>query len=857
MLDQFQHLYKYRIQFSSDTKTGYVNVTTVGSKNDAINLFLKHCRLQHPVVIDCKFLSIVVDKGGGGQIGTLTFEVNDEVVGTFSGEDKVIDIEVPTKTSQLINDSSFITRDDQIYGTNSRGPVVRDNDGNEVLKLSESGLLQIDYPENERPAIQINSDTVKVKDTGGDVRIEVNEAGVRLKAAPNDYDWGEYSDISEPEITLNKDNAGGVTIKGGSDTNFVLKPNLALLNSHSNGLGYKYGTDIHDQTLQIDLGSEPVIKAVTRLENDGVVDREENVSVKTPNTVRGGHENIMQANGRRYILYHPGGTAQMLHSNPSGTDKDGNVTGKVFFLDSYHDGGNRLLEVTDEGDRTQGQNESHTVNLKRPGTGDDDGLCINNFYDQSSGTETHKLEMLVGGNTTLWAERQDGPSGSDATTRVQVEGNDLVYGSYRHDGDGNDIERYVLITAAGEHDVLRGTFTSDPNTGDIVRETQVMTDGTSILRGRENLPTSGNNVYTTTLQNPEGSEVLRAEKRDGNNQTVSVSMENNGEGQLLDASHDLDDEDTHMNLMNHGNDVLASYSRNWADRGVTLYNNGDDVIRAQVRTQNIGGTLYEQSEMWMNASGSNQILSANATVQDTTGKVSYDVYWQNNGDDILKAHMKDGDDLYVELDNHGNPVVTNTYSYSFSNNRLDCVLNIQNADSDLTVLRSEYMRDSLSEDHQVTLSNAGKNHAANDDNLLLNTHRLSDIVLGRQKTLYTSQELDSATDGVFDLQTVDAQGNETIYTTLITTVKKTGGNMVHSSGIGVPYLENLNTSMECRIIIYNGNTSGAFSVDILPQVNGQNYMIEAGEAVELRLTVYRGSTGQQRVLKSEPRRMVF
>lgn len=112
MLDQFQHLYKYRIQFSSDTKIGYVNVTTVGNKNDAINLFLKHCRLQHPVVIDCKFIGVVIDKNGGGQIGTLTFEVNDEVVGTFSGEDKVIDIVVPTKMSQLTNDSSYITRDD-------------------------------------------------------------------------------------------------------------------------------------------------------------------------------------------------------------------------------------------------------------------------------------------------------------------------------------------------------------------------------------------------------------------------------------------------------------------------------------------------------------------------------------------------------------------------------------------------------------------------------------------------------------------------------------------------------------------------------------------------------------------------
>lgn len=114
MLDQFQRLYKYRIQFSSDTKIGYVNVVTVGNRNDAINIFLRHCRLQHPVVIDCKFIGVVIDKNGGGsgQIGTLTFEVNNEIVGTFSGEDKVIDISVPTKTSELTNDSSYITKED-------------------------------------------------------------------------------------------------------------------------------------------------------------------------------------------------------------------------------------------------------------------------------------------------------------------------------------------------------------------------------------------------------------------------------------------------------------------------------------------------------------------------------------------------------------------------------------------------------------------------------------------------------------------------------------------------------------------------------------------------------------------------
>jgi hypothetical protein len=113
MLEQFKHPYKYKIQFSSDTQIGYVNVITFGTKADAINLFYKHCRLKNPNVIDCKFIGVVLDyEGGGGEIGTLTFQVNGETVGTFDGEDKLIDITVPTKMSQLVNDASYITRDD-------------------------------------------------------------------------------------------------------------------------------------------------------------------------------------------------------------------------------------------------------------------------------------------------------------------------------------------------------------------------------------------------------------------------------------------------------------------------------------------------------------------------------------------------------------------------------------------------------------------------------------------------------------------------------------------------------------------------------------------------------------------------
>ena len=164
MLDQFQHLYKYRIQFSSDTKIGYVNVTTVGNKNDAINLFLKHCRLQHPVVIDCKFIGVVIDKNGGEQIGTLTFEVNDEVVGTFSGEDKVIDIVVPTKMSQLVNDSSYITRDDlteelveeikKDIEEELGGEIETTN--HKVQVITEEGS-EVDYPSTKAVVDYLNS----------------------------------------------------------------------------------------------------------------------------------------------------------------------------------------------------------------------------------------------------------------------------------------------------------------------------------------------------------------------------------------------------------------------------------------------------------------------------------------------------------------------------------------------------------------------------------------------------------------------------------------------------------------------------------------------------------------------------
>lgn len=523
-----------------------------------------------------------------------------EVLDTFNNKAEVealaAEVEARTEADESLRDELDETRG--VYGTNSRGPVVRDKDGNEVLELTDSGMVQIDYPEggHEQPAIQINGDTVKVKDTEGVVRIEVNEEGVRLKAAPNDYGSGATRDTSEPEITLNKDNAGGVTIKGGSDTNIVLKPDRALLNSHSNGLGYKYGTDIEDQTLQIDLGSDTIVKAVTRLENEGVVNREENISVKTPNTVRGSHENIMQANGRRYILYHPGGTAQMLHSNPTGTDKNGNVTGKVFFLDSYHDGGNRLLEVTDEGDRTQGQRESHRVDLRCPGTGGGDGLRIERRYLPASGKETHFLDLMADGTDVLYSQIDDGPNGFDATTNVMVDGSDVVVGRCIRDSNGNDVERSVRIEAAGDHYVLQGWHTTDPNTGNEEYETIVMTDGVDILKGRKEYPTDGDRTYVTRLMNPDSDEVLRAEKRESSHTTLSVTMENNGGGELLEANYDLDDEQKHLSLKNNGDDVLVSNSRNGADSEVLLCNGGDTVLHAIIRTQDIGGTLQEQKE---------------------------------------------------------------------------------------------------------------------------------------------------------------------------------------------------------------------------------------------------------------------
>lgn len=65
MLEIFKHVFKYKIQFTSDTEIGSVNITTVGSKDDAINIFLKHCRLKNPVVTDCKVVSVTKEKAEG------------------------------------------------------------------------------------------------------------------------------------------------------------------------------------------------------------------------------------------------------------------------------------------------------------------------------------------------------------------------------------------------------------------------------------------------------------------------------------------------------------------------------------------------------------------------------------------------------------------------------------------------------------------------------------------------------------------------------------------------------------------------------------------------------------------------
>ena len=82
--------------------------------------------------------------------GTLTIQKNDATVGTFSANqatDETINLSVPTKTSDLTNDSGFITEDTSkipLTGTNAlAGSIVPETDNTYDLGSSSYGLRYI------------------------------------------------------------------------------------------------------------------------------------------------------------------------------------------------------------------------------------------------------------------------------------------------------------------------------------------------------------------------------------------------------------------------------------------------------------------------------------------------------------------------------------------------------------------------------------------------------------------------------------------------------------------------------------------------------------------------------------------
>lgn len=102
--------FKYRIQFLSieQSSGGFVNIVSL-TKERAVEIFLKYCGLKNPKVIDVKCIGVFpIDKGEPATVQPLTIQVNGQDVGTYVGEEKIIDIPVPTKTSQLTNDSGFV-----------------------------------------------------------------------------------------------------------------------------------------------------------------------------------------------------------------------------------------------------------------------------------------------------------------------------------------------------------------------------------------------------------------------------------------------------------------------------------------------------------------------------------------------------------------------------------------------------------------------------------------------------------------------------------------------------------------------------------------------------------------------------
>jgi hypothetical protein len=102
--------FKYRLNFVaiSSSQCGFVNIIAT-SKDEAQRIFLKFCKLKDVKIIDIKLIGLVpLDDQPVATVQPLTIQVNGQDIGTYTGEEMSMNIPVPTKTSQLINDSSFV-----------------------------------------------------------------------------------------------------------------------------------------------------------------------------------------------------------------------------------------------------------------------------------------------------------------------------------------------------------------------------------------------------------------------------------------------------------------------------------------------------------------------------------------------------------------------------------------------------------------------------------------------------------------------------------------------------------------------------------------------------------------------------
>ena len=133
---------KYRIQFCTNdlSDIGYCYVVAL-SQTEAINAFLKHSRISGVKVVDCKFVGIVVFDDSSTTVDPLVITVNGEVIGTYSGKSETIEIDVPTKTSQIDNDSDFVPASELQKANNEiftlKG-LIGDMGGNVVYDLPDT-----------------------------------------------------------------------------------------------------------------------------------------------------------------------------------------------------------------------------------------------------------------------------------------------------------------------------------------------------------------------------------------------------------------------------------------------------------------------------------------------------------------------------------------------------------------------------------------------------------------------------------------------------------------------------------------------------------------------------------------------